>query len=670
MVRKYWRPLIVWGIALALFLVPNLLWGSLYVVGGDDSRLYYLFPGEYLRNFSFNVISNNTLGGNLGYFPVSYSAPIIALFYLLKQVLPFMNTQFLAYGAILAFGFVFFYKFLREMVSGKSSWYFLSAITASLFYILSPYITRTFFQHQVISIFLLAVVPGYLYFFVAGVKRKRLRLVVASALLYSLFSSTVFSLPWFLPVALTLLPFFGFLAWQYRTYFWKAGVVFVLVTLFCNFYWIIHFVIPLMYKTGEAALTSSLSSQTFKAQNADIISALVFLNSPLSQIVNYVRTSWAARAGISVIESLGALYLLIILAAGTFLAKVKKETRTLFVVSIFGLLLAMVFITPNFGQWNVAVFQFFNSHIPFFGMFRNMYDKFALAMAFGYAFALFMALVVMGEAKIRYRYVLAAMVLLLVAGTAFPYIRPSHNDNQYSTRISGKMNKDFVDLTEYLKNLDTTSRFLWLPMTFPGYVYIADEDNPNHFYAGLSPLQLLSQKSDIAGFYGIQTPEEPELNWRLLELLRNGSYEDIGEIFATQNIGYVIVNHEVLPDEGRIALNGFDFMDLQTPEFFETILGGKVRDFGGRYSLYEINEKFFLPTISGADTFRKLTDGSYEVVMSEVPTQLVLREPYNRLWKIAGYPSPLPTEDGFGNVWEISEPGTYRIEFWPRRLSL
>lgn len=670
MLRKHWQTFLLLGIALGLFLIPNLLWGNLYILGGDDSRLYYLYPLEYLKNFSFKVISNNTLGGNLGYFPVSFSAPTVVFLYLLKLFLPFANTQLLAYGAILAFGFVFFYKLLRELVPGKSPWHFFSAIAASLFYILSPYITRTFYQHQIISIFLLMVVPGSLYFFVAGLKRKRMALVVASALLYSVFSSTVFSLPWFLPAVFVLIPFFLLLLRQHGIFLWKSIGVFVGVTVLCNFYWMIHMIIPVIFRSGEVPLTSSLASPSFKMQNADLIYALSFLNTPTSQMVNYLRTSWDARQGIGIAESFGAVYVLVVLFAGALLVKVKKETRTLFIVSVFVLLLAMMFVTPNFGQWNIAAFQFFNAHIPFFGMFRNMYDKFALAMAFGYAFAFFMALIVIGEAKIRYRWLIPGVAVLFALWAASPYIRPSYNDEQYSMRVSGSMNKEFVELMDYVRNMDTSSRFLWLPMTFPGYVYIADEENTNHYYVGLSPMQLLSQKSDIAGFYGIQTASNPELNWKILELLRSESHSEIAGILAGQNIGYIILNNEVLPQEGRTTLNGFEFMDLQTDEFFEAILGEKIRDFGSRYSLHTINDKYYLPTVSGADSFRKLPDGSYEVVVGNAPVELVLREPYNRFWKIDDFAPPMPTDDGFGNQWQIDRPGTYRIEFWPRRFSL
>lgn len=677
MIRKYWQTFVLWGIALGLFLIPNIFWGDLYIVGGDDARLYYLYPLEYLKNFSFNVMSGNTLGGNMGYFPVSFSVPIAGFLFLLRYIFPFLHTQFIAYGLILFFGFIFFYKLLRELMPEKSSWHFVSAVAASLFYIFSPYITRTFLQHQVISIYLLAVVPGCLYFFATGVKRKQMRLIVASALVYSLFSSTVLTFPWFLPVAFTLVPFLGYLAWQHRWYFWKASTVFFGVTFLYNSYWIIHFVMPLLYQTGELPLTATLTSETFQKQNNDLITALVYLNSPVNQMINHIRTGWGDRVGVSLYRSLGALYLVVILFAGMMLSKVKKRTRALYIIAIIGIMAAMLFITPNFGNWNLALFQFFNDHVPFFGMFRNMYDKFALAMAFNYALVFFVSLVVLGEAAVQrvYRYGILIVVLLYLSITTFPYIRPVYRDAQYSTRISGKMNQDFLDLTAYLKNMETSSRFAWLPMTFPGYVYIGDEQNPNHFYTGLSPLQFLSQKSDIAGFYGIQTQADPELNWKILELLKNHLYEDVGRILAAQNIGYIIINREQLPAAGLSSLDLFDFMELQTPEFQSALIGKRIRDFGSRYSLYAINEKFFIPTVSGATEFKKLPNGSYAITISEasVPAQLVLLEPYNRLWQLR-YTSGNGQEAinrlayGYGNAWEIDQPGQYRIEFWPRKL--
>lgn len=644
----YWRPLLLSCLAIFIFLIPTVFWGDRYIVGGDDSRLYYLFPKEYLNNFSFNIIGNNTLGGNLGYLAVSYSVPIVCLIYLIQYIVPFFNIQMVMYGLNLSFGFLFFYLFLQEFINKKTTFLFWASITASLFYIFSNYVTKTLYQHQLISIYLIAVLPGCLYLFTSGVRRRSMFFILASSLLYSLCSSTILSAPWLLPVVFTLIPFFLYFARRNGGYFWFALFLFIGSTVLFNAYWIIHYGIPLVTKTGEQNFASSLLSSTLKKQNDDVIVALTYLNRPVGQMVNFLRTSWADRQGITVFQCIGAVYVSVILLAGTVVFKVKKEIRNRYTVAVIGLLFAMLFFTPNFGDWNTRLFQLCNNVIPFFSMFRTMYDKFSLAMAFHFAFSLFVSLAILEYVRVRKRYLYSCIAILLAVTifSAYPYILPDYRDSHYSIRIHG-FNKDFNDLIGFIKKFNTSSRYLWYPMTFPAYVALSDEGNPNSFYVGLSPLQILARASDMAGFYGLATPSDPALHWKLLDLLRDGQYDAIGKIFQTQNIGYVIVNHERIPQEGYQALNGFNFIGYQTDRFRNTLIGEKIQDFGARYSLYTINKNYFSPTVFTADSsdslspnpnpvqFKRLFNGDYELTLeTSKATYLVFLEPYNRLWEL------------------------------------
>ncbi len=681
-----WQYGVLFFISAALFLMPNLLWGNLYIAGGDDGRLYYIFPLEYLKNFSLNILSNNGLGGNMGYFPVSYSAPTLLVLALFKYLFPLWNTQLLAYGMIVSLGFVFFYKFLQEWIPAKNAYMFWSGITVSLLYVLSPYVGRTYFQHQLISIFSIMVVPGCLYLFVVGVKRKSSVYVIASSLFYSLFSSTVYSLPWMLPVVFTLIPLFLYFTRGNQGYIWKALAIFVCVTLLSNMYWIIHYITPLVYQTGESLATKTFQPPEVIKQNNDTIAALTRLNSPVYQMISYLRTSWSAREGPTVFQSIGVLYIFFILLAGAVMRPVQKSLRRLFIIAVIGLLLAMLFITPSFGEWNLMLFQLLNTYVPFFGMFRNMYDKFALAMAFHYAFTLYVALSIFGKINISniYRYIGLVLVVLVMGIRAFPYIAPAYRDADYSTRISGTFNQDFMDLTEYLKSHPTSSRYVWLPMTYPGYVFVSDAKGVNHFYSGISPLQFLAKASDMAGYYGIQTPIDPLFNGTFFELLKKGEYDAIGRILREQNIGYVIVNHEQLPQEALIFLDAYDFMTLQGEEYKKAILGEKIRNFGTRYSIYTLNKKYALPTVFSAPDieksssqivpveFQKLQDNSYEVNLKGAShaAELVFLEPYHSLWNIyvahAGesrrYDADHKAAYRFGNAWHI-DPAAIAAKF-------
>ena len=294
---RHWRSIVLATIALGFFLMPNLLWGNLYIVGGDDSRLYYIFPFEYLKNFSFNVMSNNTLGGNMGYFPVSYSAPTVAVLALFKYLLPMWNTQLLAYGLIVSFGFVFFYLFLQQWLPSRTTFAFWSGIAASLAYILSPFITRTFFQHQLISIFLIMVLPACLTLFIAGVKRKNMGYIIASSLLYSFFSSTVFGFPWLLSVVFTLVPLCIYFFRRSGSYAWKALAIFIGVTIASNIYWIIHYIIPVLYQTGESLVSKTFQSHLVIKQNIDTPLSLSLFreSSALYKEQMHSETPWRAK---------------------------------------------------------------------------------------------------------------------------------------------------------------------------------------------------------------------------------------------------------------------------------------------------------------------------------------------------------------------------------------
>ena len=681
-----WQKYILLCIAVAIFLIPNLFWGGLYNVGGDDGRFYYIFPLEYLKNFSFNIISNNTLGGNMGYLPVSYAAPTVLFLLFLKTVFPFWNTQFIAYGLLLSFGFLFYYLFLKEVIQSKSVFLFWSRIIVSIGYIFSTYITKTFFQHQLISIYSILVVPACLYLFIVGLKKQKLAFIIASSIFYSLFSSTLLGLPWFLPSILTLIPFFIYFQRSNKVFFWRAFITFILYSLICNSFWLIHYLIPMISKTGSDVFVNHLLSDDYRNQNDLAIAAITNLNSPVNQLVNHLRTSWSDREGVTLFQSIGIIYLLVVLYAGSLLSHVKKIDRYLFVIVVSGLCLAMFFVTPNYGEMNLKIFQFFNGHIPLFVMFRNMYDKFALAMAFQVAFSVYVATYIYQEAKVRnfYKYSIIFCLALVTLLKAFPYVNIKYNDSDYSSRISGKFNSEFIALTDYLRKNPVSSRYLWISMTYPGYIVIGDEKEKNHFYSGLSMLQILSKSSDISGYYGIQTPSNPELNVTVLNLLRRHDYDALGKIFQNQNIGYIIENHEILPKNSLRFLDENGIISSQSAEYRQAIIGKKVRDFGNKYSLYEISEKYYSPTVFLTRTvektigdiqsvvFHKNSNGSFYVKIDTISTDsnLILLEPYNGLWGIY-----LINEKSkrrlnlrntvaydFGNAWKL-EPENLRVAY-------
>lgn len=678
------------------------------MVGGDDTRLYYLFPIEYLKNFSFKVIANNTLGGNIGYMPVSFSAPIILFLVFFKAVFPHINTQLLAYGLILSTGFIFMYLFLQLWVSKKNFSTLAAGILASLSYVFSPFVGKTLFQNQQLSIFLVMIVPVSLFFFIFGVKKRNICFILVSSIVYSLFGAGILGAPWFIPVLFTSIPL-GILLWNREgRYMLKASGVFIFVTVLLNVYWIIHMLFPLFQPHNVMNFAQSLSRSTYRQQNIDLISALSLLNSPVNQILGIVRTSWVERMVPTLIESYGTGILFLIFLAGTFLKKVHISLRRIYLTAGLGLIISMIFITPNFGGWNLWIFQILNDRVPLFALFKNMYDKFSLAISFHYAFALFVSLVVINESmrKNAFKYGITIILASIVLVRAYPFIMPSYTEEQQKTHISGFLNKDYVSLVGYISDMNTASKFLWYPMTYPGYVYIKDQVIPNHWYVGISPLQIVGKGSDIVGYEGIQTPIQPDLNKEIRTLLSNHAFDKLGALYRDQNIGYMIVNNAPIDPSYYDLFNNYDFLVNQTEEYKRMIIGEKIKDFGSTYSLHEIHSRFRRPTVflmqnpgdtsktTGEVEYQKKKSGRYVVTLKNIPSRvnLGLMEPYDRLWRLyltnGNKRVRINTQSNslydYGNLWNldigdlqtkysdfihINPDGTYlcmiEIKFWP-----
>lgn len=82
------RRVIIFVVFVLLSCIPIFLWGNFYYVGGDDSKLYYLFPFEYFQNFTLHIISDNQLGALGNYIPQAYISGFSLIITLVKALSP------------------------------------------------------------------------------------------------------------------------------------------------------------------------------------------------------------------------------------------------------------------------------------------------------------------------------------------------------------------------------------------------------------------------------------------------------------------------------------------------------------------------------------------------------------------------------------------------------
>jgi len=673
------KSLILFIICLLLLFIPFAIWGNTYLVGGDDTRLYYVFPFQFLKNYAFNIISDNTLAGAMtGYTSVAYFAPMFFIFWIFKFI-PYVSTQLLLYGLNLSLGFLGFYTLINLWIRPKNTKEFSANIIAGIFYVTSIYLVKTMYTNQLLSIYLISVLPWTLYLFFKGVKQKKVVFVLLSVIVFSLFSSTINTLPWWAGIILVLLPLFLYEFLLQKKIFFIYSCVFIALFFLLNFYWIFHFIYPYIHPVGLQSIFQYYSSTNFIKDNIRIITGVAGLFTPLN--IPFIQMDSNFANDISLILLPQSIFFACIIAAGLITLRNKEEKTIVYFVVLFSFLLSWFFFSPNIGLYGTNVFLFFGNHIPFFTMFRNMFDKFALPLAFMYAFALAISLQIIFR-FIRLKWISTGLIILLAIILLFTSVSNAlflKKQINPLTTFSGEFNSDFMKMVSYLPSLDNASRVAWIPLNAPTYTSVEDGKYPGHFYSGLSPLRELANMSDYAGGFSFITSTDLFLGDRLFTLLDQGKYMQVGKILQQRNTKYIIVDHQLPPPYLQSFYYGGDSLKLlndQGNSFQKIILGRKIKDFGSRYSLYSINPRFennklyltesfsTFPKEFSNLSYKRLTSYSYDISITHLKKteKLIFLDPYYQDWKLSltsqnGSEQEYAANDnvvfGYANGWNI-----------------
>ena len=659
---------IIWlGFIFILFtLIPFLLWGNLYFVGGDDSKLYYLFPFEYFKNFTLSLVSDNQLGTVGNYFSEAYISLFSLLILGVKNLFFFLNTQFLMFGLNLSLGFLFFYLLLGIWIKNDNWYDFWAKILASLAYTFSIFSFYTLWSSQLFSLYLVSIFPISLYLFIRAIQDNRPSFIVFNALLLTIFSVLLFSIPWVAALIIAVIPLLTYIFWQNRKRFMIVSLVLIVLIALLNFYWLFHFFYA-SYNLGKGnrdIITKTVSHDT-RRENEYLIKSVSKNNQIVYPLLNLfhkniqrdfgwpsynIFLNWHLK-----LLPFNIIFPLIVILAGLFLKKTKRKYSKLYFLSLLSWLIVIFFFTVNIGGWGLNLFLWLNEHVPGFVMFRNMYDKFGLAMAFSFAFLLGVSLKIIFD-QIQNRSIKTIIIILLtglVMLNAKPFISGEYSRTPlWLTKNSftpiSDFNQDFYDLLAYIKKIDTSSRFLWLPLNNANYILIHDKKLQNHYYVGVSPLQFLARKTDFNGLLSFP----PDLSLQLLKNIFKQNYKEVGLFFQRMNVKYIIVNNNASDEIKKSYLYGYysrgDLYNAQGENLKKAILGRKISDFGRQYSLYEINsdfknEKIYLtnnlnviPRDFLSVTYKKLASYKYEIKIKNLKGEkyLVFLDPYQRQWNL------------------------------------
>jgi hypothetical protein len=631
-----------------LFLIfPFVIWGNTYVVGGDDTRLYYVFPKEFLQNYSFNIISDNTLAGAItGYQSVAYFAPVFLVIWILKAV-PVLNTQMLMYGINFALGFISFYLLMGLWIKPSNALGFPVKVLSSLFYILSPYLINTVYINQMLAMYLVSCLPLSFFLFIKGLREDKSILILLSVVIFSIFSSGINSLPWFGSFLICSLPLLMSEFAHRPKRFIKGAIIFFIVYTLCNVYWIFHYVYSFVHNVGLNSIYQYFSSSSFVADNLRIIRGVATIFNPLNVPLDSMNNRLTQQFSVFAVPFL-IFFIVIILAP-----LLNRKITTGYLVGLLGFLLSWYLFSPGFGQWGPDVFIFLSVHVPFFTMFRDMSDKFGISLAFYYAFVFCISMNVFTDKikNTKYAFLFVCILASLITVNALSLFSILNKQGVAYSKFSGVFPDDFTNLIEYLRANPNPSRIVWLPLNSPTYLYIQDPLSPKNYYSGLSPIRELANKSDIIGRFGFITQADLFMGEKIFQLLGQKDYQAIGRIYQQLDVKYIVEDKTLKPKEiDKFYFNFFN-IDLAGTEgklYKENILGKKISDFGNSYSLYEINDKYFtdklylvdkptqLPQLSNFISYTKNSSSEYSISINRLKGKktLVFLDPYYKNWNL------------------------------------
>ncbi|MEK7090984.1 MAG: hypothetical protein AAB887_00570 [Patescibacteria group bacterium] len=677
------RKVIIILIILALGITPLLTQGNLYFVGGDDMRLYYMYPKEYIQNLLLNIVTDNSIsGGNMGYYPATHPVPLVALIWLVKTLVP-ANTQFVMYGINWSLSFLFFYLLMGFWISDKSRFSFFAKVASCLIYIFSPFLFMTFYKHQMIVLFLITAFPGVLYFFIKSVRQRNPLYVFSACLIISIFSTNLSSIPWMLPMFITSTPL---LFWEFykdkKTFFWHA-IIFVICYFLLNISWIFHLVYLTIYNTGLVdGLSSYLTPEFLKANIAGILGTSRQY-SPLNGVVSQLVIGLTKN--LTIVSYVNLIFIFLIVAAGVF---IKKERNNIlisgFILGLLSLLISWIMLAPNIQTWGPDAFIWLSLRVPFFTMFRNMSDKFALPMAFFYALTLGSSLVILANrfANKALRLIVRCSLSVVILINIYPLLQNRSEHVGVAAKMSGSFNDDFNALADYLLTLKNPSRILWLPLNFPSFINIEDKYNPGHYYSGPSPLRFLSNRQDYAGQFSFISSNDFGIADKIFPMIDAKDFKSFGKLIQLRNARYIILDKQQLPETMKPYLYNhysieYGKLKMQTEEFVNEFIGKKLQEFGTRYVLYEINPKYNNDRIYLTDSYEifpknlpnieyeKVSDSLYNISLKSISKsrKLVFLDSYYKDWtlyvkgdsetKAYQKGKNVPVQ-GFANGWEIN----------------
>ena len=635
---SFWVTVFNLAIVCLLLLLPYYLFNGRLFLGGDDTRLYYAYPNEVLTNFA--LFSWNNISSLPSYIPNHHSIPFLAFFSLLDLIINSKVSLFyLAFSLPLVLGFVYFQKFVRELIGRE----YLISIVLALVYVLSP-ITIVSLSYFLTPVWLIALFPILSYYYLSFIHRGEIG-DVFKATGWSIFLSIAFyTIPWILGLLIPLFCGFIFLFLFVDNPIKKKvknTIVFGLFIIISQLFWVTSFFASLIIggstglgeKIVSKDLTGSFIPTVLATAKGNIIYPLLtFYHRQLA--IDYDLHLRSTFTGYFDHVLPVSIIFIIVLFLGlinykSILGKAKEKIFIFFFVSFIA---ALYFFTVNIGFLK-DIFLFLG-YLPGFAVFRNFTDKFLIGYIFVYASFLSLCFYVIKKSVRIYKLLL--FITIIAVGINFVPIKQVINSPLVTTKniqTSVILPEEYLLFINEVKSvIPSTENVIDFPQTITSYAAIM-EDNGKNAYIGTSPFRFLTGVNDLGG----DTSYPPQISVNIRKSIMKKEYKQLLSTLQQINVGYVMVTNNIPAELLGSYIYNKEYLKFQDKNLIKAIADYEViRSEKGNYVLYKLKNSSTVFSSKAKIDFEKINSTKYKIQVSDLKSseKLFFKETYHPGWKL------------------------------------
>ena len=636
-------------ILLNLFVVGFLLYLPYYLfegrlfLGGDDTRFYYAYPTEVLKSLAlFSWINISSLPSNI---PNFHSMPFLMVASLLDAILNSkIHLFYFLFSLPLILGFIYFQKFVRELI-GKE---YLISFTTALIYVLSPITVVSHISHFLTPVWLIALVPIVFYYYISFIRRGK-NIDIFKAVMWSIFLSIAyFAIVWLVGVLLPLL--FGviflfiFVENPLKKRL-KKTVIFISFIISSQLFWLVPFIMSMVYR-GETDLGGKIVSKVVTDSFSPTVLATATGNIIYPLLTFYHRQiafdyNWQLKnVFITYLDHVlpFSLIFIIVLFLGIIKYKqvLKGSKEKIFLFFFISFIAALYFFTVNIGFLKDFFLLF--SYIPGFSVFRNFTDKFSLGYIFIYSSFLSFCFFIIKKSFSKFYMPLLLAAIIVVAINFIP-VKQIVNSPVWTTKDvyqTVNLPQEYLSFAKKVKStISPTANIIGFPQNIASYAIIT-EDNGRNAYIGTSPFKFLTGVSDLSGTSSYSTM----VSNIIVESVSKKEYKNLLYILEKINVGYVMVTNNIPQELKTSYLFNKNYLKFQDKKLISSITDSElIRSENGSYVLYKLKNSPTIINSTGNVYYERINPIKYKIEIKNLKgsQKLLFYETYHPGWKI--YPS-------------------------------